>query len=242
MSDATTIRNRSDANSISVFFPCYNEQDNVHRLYESASQVLSAAQLDYELIFIDDGSRDRTPAILDAFAAKDARVRVIHHASNLGYGSALRAGFGAASKTLVFYTDADGQFDLKELPSLIPLMQEYDIVSCFRLDRTDGTVRKFNAWCWSKLVCLVFRMKFRDINCAYKLYKRDIFDRFKLRSTGALINAEILARTVRCGCIVTQVGVHHFPRIGGQQTGAKPRVIIRALWELIRLYRRIVSE
>jgi len=227
------------ADSLSVFFPCYNEEDNIRRVYESAAKVLANLGVDYELILVDDGSTDQTPQIADAIAAADPRVRVVHHSANLGYGAALQSGFRAAAKKLVFYTDGDGQFDMNELPPLLPLMKQYDIISCFRLHRQDHWTRKFNAWCWTRLVCFVFRMKIKDINCAYKLYKRVIFDNLEMRSTGALINAEILARAARHGYVITQVGVHHFPRTCGQPTGANPRVIFRAFRELVKLYRQI---
>ncbi len=221
--------------SLSVFFPCYNEQDNIRRVYESAAKVLGNLGMDYELILVDDGSTDQTPQIMEAIAAADPRVTVVRHPANLGYGAALQSGIRAATKTLVFYTDSDGQFDLSELPPLLPLMQRYDGVSCFRLDRRDGLHRKFNAWCWTRLVCLLFRMEFKDINCAFKLFKRRVFDGMELRSAGALINAEILARATRRGYAVTQVGVHHFPRTRGRPTGANPRVIFRAFCELVKL-------
>lgn len=230
------------ADSLAVFFPCYNEEDNIRQVYESAAKVLQSLGVDYELILVDDGSTDQTQKIADAIAAADPRVKVVHHPANLGYGAALQSGFRAATKTLVFFTDGDGQFDLNELPPLLPLMTQYDIVSCFRLHRQDNWIRKFNAWCWTRLVCFFFHMKIRDINCAYKLYKRKIFDHVELRSTGALINAEILARAVRHGYTITQVGVRHFPRIRGRPTGASPRVIFHAFHELAQLYRQINRE
>jgi len=115
-------------------------------------------------------------------------------------------------------------------------------VSCYRLNRQDNLVRRINAWCWTKLVCLVFGMKIRDIDCAFKLYKREIFDTFKLVSTGALIDAEILARAVRKGYRVVQQGVHHYPRMAGAQTGANLRVILRAFKELFGLWKQIRKD
>ena len=239
MPDTVNRSSSASADSLSVFFPCYNEQDNIRRVYESTTKVLGNLGADYELILVDDGSTDHTPQIMDAIAAADPRVRVVHHPANRGYGSALQSGFRAATRTLVFYTDGDGQFDLSELPPLLPLMKQYDIVSCFRLDRREGLNRKFIAWCWTHLVCLLFRMRIKDVNCAFKLFKRQIFDDMELGSTGALINAEILARAARRGYSITQVGVHHFPRTRGLPTGANPRVIFRAFRELVKLYRQI---
>jgi glycosyltransferase involved in cell wall biosynthesis len=225
--------------SISVFFPCYNEQDNIIGVVEKALEVLETLNADFELIIIDDGSSDSTGKIADEFAGKNNRVKAVHHRTNLGYGAALKSGFKAATKELVFYTDGDGQFDINEMPPLLGLMERYDIVSCYRLNRKDSLVRKINAWCWTKLVCLLFGIKIRDIDCAFKLYKREIFDNIKLVSTGALIDAEILARAVRKGYHVVQEGVTHYPRTAGAQTGANLGVILRAFKELFRLWKQI---
>lgn len=225
--------------SISVFFPCYNEQENVERTVNDALSVLEQLGADFEVIVVNDGSSDDTARIADEIARRDSRVKVVHHATNLGYGSALQSGFKAATKDLVFYTDGDGQFDIKEMPPLLELMQQHDIVSCYRLDRKDPIVRKINAWCWTKLVCLLFRLKIRDIDCAFKLYKREIFDNIELSSTGALIDTEVLARATRKGYSITQVGVHHYPRTAGEQSGANLAVILRAFKELFKLHKKI---
>jgi len=225
--------------SISVFFPCYNEQDNVPNTVRNALGVLEDLKVDFEVIIVNDGSRDDTAKIADEIAAKNDRVKAVHHPTNLGYGAALQSGFKAAKKELVFYTDGDGQFDIKEMPPLLPLMEKFDIVSCYRLNRQDPLVRKINGWAWTKLVCLVFGMKIRDIDCAFKLFKTKIFENMELASTGALIDAEILARAVRKGCSITQKAVHHYPRKAGAQTGAKLKVILRAFKELFKLRRKI---
>lgn len=240
------IANRSDPKadapvSISVFFPCHNERENIASVVERALAVLEDLHADFEAVIVDDGSSDDTGRIADEIAARDARVRVVHHESNLGYGAALRSGFKAAAKNLVFYTDGDGQFDISEMPPLLALMDRYDIVSCYRLDRCESLVRRLNGWCWSKLVSLLFGMKIRDIDCAFKLYKREIFDHIELSSNGALIDAEILARAMHKGYRVTQRGVHHYPRTAGEQSGATLPVIARAFKELFTLYRQIRS-
>jgi len=227
--------------SISVFFPCYNEQENVGRTVEKALEVMQKLNADFEVIIVDDGSSDGTGQIADEIAGRDGRVKVVHHEGNLGYGVALQSGFKAATKELVFYTDGDGQFDMNEMPPLLALMEQYDIVSCYRLNRQDSIIRKINGWCWTRLVCLMFGLKIRDIDCAFKLYKRHIFDKIELSSTGALIDAEILARAARMGCRITQKGVHHYPRTSGEQSGANIRVVLRAFKELFKLQRRIRS-
>jgi len=225
--------------SISVFFPCYNEQDNIASTTEKAVSVLNELKADFEVIIVDDGSSDATGRIADEIAGQNSRIKVVHHQTNLGYGAALRTGFKAATKELVFYTDGDGQFDVSEMSPLLPLMRQYDIVSCYRLNRQDNLVRRINGWSWTKLVCLLFGMKIRDIDCAFKLYKREIFDNIKLSSSGALIDSEIIARAIRKGYTVTQKGVHHYPRTAGIQTGANLRVILRAFRELFKLYGQI---
>jgi len=227
--------------SISVFFPCYNEAANVAKLARDSAGVLSKLTDDFEIIIVDDGSSDGTGKTADELAREIPAVRAIHHEKNLGYGAALQSGFRAATKELVFYTDGDLQFDINELPKLLPLAGQYDIVSCYRLNRQEGLVRKVNAWCWGRLVCWLFSMNIRDIDCAFKLYKRQIFDTIEIHSTGALIDTEILARAIRRGYTVTQIGVHHYPRTAGTQTGAKLSVIIRAFRELFKLRREILQ-
>jgi glycosyltransferase involved in cell wall biosynthesis len=225
--------------SISVFFPCYNEQENVLRVVGRATEVLQGLGADYEVIVVNDGSGDQTGRVADELAAADNHIRVVHHPRNLGYGAAVQSGFRAATKQFVFFTDGDGQFDIGEMPALLPLMEKNDIVCGYRLNRNDPVIRKINGWLWTKLVCLLFGMRIRDIDCAFKLFRREVFDHIKMSSSGALISAEILARATRSGYKITQAGVHHYPRTAGKQTGAKLRVILRAFKELFSLYNRI---
>ena len=225
--------------SISVFFPCYNEQDNVERIVNKAVETLEKINADYQIIIVNDGSSDATGQIAGKIAAKNSKVKVVHHETNLGYGSAVRSGIKASVKNLVFFTDGDGQFDINELPPLIPLISRFDVVACFRINRRENFLRRLNGFCWTKLVCLLFGLKVKDIDCAFKLFKKEVFDNIELVSAGALISAEILARAAREGFSITQVGVHHYPRTAGSPTGAKITVIFRAFKELFRLYSRI---
>lgn len=228
--------------SISVFFPCHNEVANIEPLVKKTLQVLTRLTPDFEIIIVDDGSTDGTDKVADSLAAQIGAVKVVHHPTNSGYGAALQSGFKAATKELVFYTDGDGQFDIEEMPALLPMTRQYDIVTCYRLNRQEGLIRKFNAWAWTKLVCWVFNMNLRDIDCGFKLFKRRIFDDITIHSTGALIDAEILARAIRKGYTITQTGVHHYPRKTGTQSGAKLTVICRAFKELFKLRKEILTE
>ena len=225
--------------SLSVFFPCYNEKDSVWSMTEKALSVAGTLCDDFEVILVDDGSTDGTAGLIDELVAQYSNVRVVHHSQNQGYGAALQSGFRAAAKDYVFYTDGDGQFDLGELPVLTPLIAHCDIVSGYRINRQDGILRKLNAFCWNRLVCFLFGLKLRDIDCAFKLYKRELFDTIEMHSTGALIDTEILARAIRKGYTISQIGVHHYPRMAGQQTGANVKVIFRAFKELFKLHKQI---
>ncbi len=225
--------------SLSIFFPCYNEEANVERTTEAALRACRRFSDDFEIIIVNDGSKDRTGALADALAEKYEQVLAVHNNPNLGYGGALQLGFRTASKEWVFYTDGDGQFDMDEIGLLIPLLGSYDIVSGYRVDRKDSAVRMINAWCWTTLVNLVFRMRIRDIDCAFKIFPRRLFDEVEMQSTGALIDAEVLARATNLGYRIGQVGVHHFARTSGEQTGATLRVIARAFRELFQLRRHI---
>lgn len=225
--------------SLTVFFPCYNEEENIDRVTRAAVRMVQRVAEDYEVIIVDDGSRDRTGPLADALAAELPHVRAVHNHPNLGYGGALQRGFREASKKWVFYTDGDGQFDFEEIDRLLPLLNRFDIVSAYRLDRRDPWMRRFNAWGWTTLVNLAFGFRLRDVDCAFKIYPQELFNRIEMKATGALIDAEILARAKYLGYRIGQVGVHHYPRTAGRSTGANPRVILRAFKELVHLWRDI---
>ncbi len=228
--------------SLTITFPCYNEEANVERVTRAALAVAQKVADDYEIVIVNDGSRDRTGEIADRLAAENPHVRAVHNRPNQGYGGALARGFKEARKNWIFYTDGDGQFDLNELPTILPLLEKYDIVSCYRLNRQDSAIRKLNAWAWSTLVNILFRLRLRDIDCAFKIYPRTFIDQIELWSRGALIDTEMLAKARNLGYSIVQVGVHHYPRTAGQQTGANIKVIARAFKELFKLRGRIKRE
>ena len=219
----------------------YNEEGNAEQVVTSAVAVLAEIADEYEVIVVDDGGRDRTGEIADRLAAANPRVRVVHHRVNRGYGAAVRSGFEAGTHALIGFVDGDNQFDLGELPVLLRALDGVDIVSGYRISRRDPAFRRLYSFLYNLSGRLLFRIPIRDVNCAFKIYRRGVLDRLlpELRSTGALINVEMLARARKLGAKVTEVGVHHYPREMGSQTGGNPAVIVRAFKEMLELWREL---
>jgi putative flippase GtrA len=218
--------------SLSVILPAYNEEALIGNTISVVMSTLSAWMRDFEVIVVNDGSKDRTGEIVARLAAYDRRIRLINHPVNRGYGAALVTGFESVAKELAFFMDSDGQFDIRDLARFFPLIEEYGAVLGFRIDRQDTWMRKLNAWGWKKLVGFIFGVRARDIDCAFKLFRSEFFRTHRLETRGAMINAEILYKLSRAGYTYTEVGVQHLPRRAGKATGAKPAVILRALREM----------
>jgi glycosyltransferase involved in cell wall biosynthesis len=229
-------------NGLSFFFPALNEEHHVAAIVEEALEVLPRFADDLEVTVVDDGSSDRTGAIADELAARDPRVHVIHHQTRRGYGGAVRSGLTAATKPWVFYTDGDRQFALDDVERLVAASDGADAVVGYREKRADPGRRLFVAWVYNHLIRLLFGGSWRDVDCAFKLFRREVFERVPLarvRSNGAFFSPELLITLRRAGVRVRQVGVRHFPRTAGEPKGAPPRVIIRAIRDLVRLRARI---
>lgn len=225
--------------SLSVILPALNEAENLRRGVGPAIAALSSLGVEWELIIVDDGSTDATWSIVEDWHSEEPRVRGIRHHHNQGYGAALRTGFRSARMDRIFFTDADLQFDLRELPLLLQHADRHDIVAGFRRSRRDPIGRRLNAWAWGRLVDGLFDLGVRDVNCAFKVFRREVLEDAVIRSEGAFVNTEILARARAEGFSLCQVPVTHYPRQHGTQTGAHPRVVLRAFAELGRLYREL---
>jgi glycosyltransferase involved in cell wall biosynthesis len=228
--------------SLSIFFPCHNEEGNVERVTRAAVAAVKDLADTYEIIIVNDGSIDRTGEIGERLAAEIREVRVVHNQPNRGYGGAVARGLTEARMEWIFFTDGDGQFDLAELPKLIDLLDVCDFAVGYRLKRADPWIRSVNGYCWGVLVRLMFGLKVRDIDCAFKLLPKSLINAIELRSQGALVSTELLAKAHYRGLRIAEVGVSHYPRTAGQQSGASAKVVLKAFAELFRLRRHIRSE
>jgi glycosyltransferase involved in cell wall biosynthesis len=224
---------------ISVIFPAFNEEGNIRCTVETALKVLPKIATRWEVIVVDDGSSDATALICDDLKARYPEVEVICHGQNRGYGAALKSGIMSAKYDLIFFSDSDGQFDLRDLQQLISWSEDYDIVAGYRAKRQDPFHRRINALGWNVIVRLVLGIKIRDVDCAFKLFRRSVFDHVQIRCVGAMVNTEILAQATRLGMRIHQVKVNHLPRRYGKQSGANVQVIVKAFRELCRLWRKL---
>ncbi|HPS64578.1 MAG TPA: glycosyltransferase family 2 protein [Ignavibacteria bacterium] len=224
--------NTSDV-SLSVFFPAYYDEKNIDKVVHKAVEVVESLNpKDYEIIIIEDGSPDKTGEVADALAVLYPKVRVIHHPKNLGYGATLRDGFLNAKMDYVFYTDGDNQFDLDEMKKFVALIPFSDIVVGYRKHKQYSLYRKFTSLCYNYLLKIIFDIHYWDIDCAFKLFKTELFKKIKINSIDAFIDAEIMLKAKLLDYTVTEVGVNHLPRVDGISTGARPSVILRTIREV----------
>jgi len=229
---------------LSYFFPAHNEEANVRELVAEALEALPALAEVFEIIVVNDGSRDATGAIADELAAANPGVvRAVHHPTNLGYGAALLSGFRAAGHELVAFTDGDRQFRVADLGRLTARLGEADradVVVGYRIKRADPLIRTVYARLYRFANRVWFGLKVRDVDCACKLFRREALAGIAVESGGAFFSAELLIKLNAAGRSIAEVGVPHHPRTAGSPTGAKPSVILRAVrdfWSLrLRLW------
>lgn len=224
---------------LSVFFPAHNEEENIGTLTDAAVDTLSGLVDELEVLIVNDGSTDGTRGIADELAQKHPCVRAIHHEVNRGYGGAVKTGIANCRLDWIFFTDGDGQFDIREIVKLLEHAGEYGAVAGYRMDRKDPSHRKLFAFCWGLLVWMLFGFRVRDLDCAFKLFRREYFDGVELRAEGAVISIEIFSVLRRNRARIKQVGVHHYPRRSGRPSGGSVKVIARAFKELFTLYRQL---
>jgi len=221
--------------ALSVVLPAFNEESVIERTVSSIVSFVPEVAERFEVVVVNDGSTDATGRILDRMAALDGRIVVVHHPANLGYGAALRSGFSRARHEYVFYTDSDGQFDIRELVLLLPHVQKADIVTGYRRERQDPANRKLNAGIIRVFNRLVLGLKLRDVDCAFKVYRKEVLDSIDLLCDGILIDTEIFYKAKRQGYTFKEVPVTHYPRAGGTPTGSRPDVLARVVREIPNL-------
>ena len=230
--------------ALSYFFPAHDEEANLAPLVEEALAILPALAETFEIIAVDDGSRDATGAIADRLAeANPGVVRVVHHPTNLGYGAAIRSGFRAARYPLICFTDGDRQFRVADLARLFARLAEDDapdVVAGYRIRRADPLVRTVYARLYRLANRVWFGLRVRDIDCACKLLRREALEGVRVESGGAFFTAELLIKLGSLGRRIVETGVPHYPRTAGSQTGARVSVVWRAVkdfwWLRLRLW------
>jgi glycosyltransferase involved in cell wall biosynthesis len=225
--------------TLSIVLPAYNEEANIETAVRHAGEVAERLCADHEVIVVDDGSRDATAQIVHRLRAADDRVLLVQHPRNLGYGEALKSGFGSASMDLVFLTDADNQFDLDEIEDFLALIELADVVAGHRAHRSDPWFRRVNGLAWNYLVRSLYYVPVRDVDCAFKLFRREVFEGVTLDSGGAMVSTELMVTLSRAGYRIVERGVTHLPRTAGRPGGANPNVIARAFQELFRLHGKL---
>ena len=209
---------------------------------ESAFEVLAQRSSDYEVIVVNDGSSDATAIVLEKLATHFApRMIVVTHEMNRGYGGALRSGFETATKDLVFYTDGDGQYDVRELHKLLDLITpETGLVNGYKLERNDPQHRILIGSLYNALSRALFRIRIRDVDCDFRLVRRELLEQIKLTSTSGTICVELIRKLELSGCRVVETGVHHYPRLHGSSQFFRIRSLLKTLGQLIRLYIQLV--
>jgi glycosyltransferase involved in cell wall biosynthesis len=224
---------------LSYFFPAHDEEANIEALVAEALDALPRIAETFEIIAVNDGSRDRTQALADELTGRHPGVvRAVHHRTNLGYGGALRSGFSAARYELVAFTDGDRQFrvsDLARLTERLVAADRPDVVAGYRIRRADPILRTVYARLYRLANRIFFGLTVRDVDCAAKLFRREALDDIRVESEGAFFSAELLIKLRAAGRTVVEVGVPHYPRTAGSPTGAKPTVILRAVRDFWRL-------
>ncbi|MDB5078600.1 MAG: Dolichol-phosphate mannosyltransferase [Chloroflexi bacterium] len=225
---------------LSLILPAYNEEANIEIVVNEALEELPRNFKSFEIIVVDDGSKDQTPQIVDRLAAaRPELIKAIHHRPNRGYGAALTSGFKAAQGDYLMFMDSDRQFKPADLKLLVPYVGKADIIAGYRKKRNDPFYRFLIGYTFNTIVTVLFGIHLRDIDCGFKIFKADMLKSMELTSPGALINTEIHAKAQRQGGSIIEVGVNHYPRLVGHQSGANIKVILRAMRETLALWGRM---
>ncbi len=246
----------TSARSISVFVPVYNERGSVRAIAEEIDRYLKDRFTDYEILLVtSEQSTDGTNAIAQDLEQEIAHLRVVNRGNDVSYAGALRAGFKSATKELIFFTDGDRQFDIKEIDLLLPLIERYDMITGYKIKRNDPLMRIWMSWLYNLTMRLFFGVTLRDVNCAFKLYRRYVIDAvdFLPNLTQGVIHVEVYLTALKKGYTIAEVGVHHFHRLTGfpdSEIGprgkiiafVRPRIILESLKDTYALWKKVHRE
>lgn len=223
--------------ALSVFFPAYNEEKNIKKTVEKAAEILPKIANQWEILVVNDGSTDKTEEIVEHLMKKESRIKMITHTPNRGYGAAIKTGLYNCKFDWICFTDADGQFDFQEIDKFLEKKDQADLIIGYRIKRKDPSKRVLIGkllWLWD---LIFFGLNVCDPDCGFKLIKKEVVDKIpKLTTESGITETEFLVRVQRCGFKIMEIGVHHYPRKEGKQTGANPRVIFKALQESFSLW------
>ena len=227
---------------VSIVIPAYNERGSIGATVERVSAAASSIGVPCQIIVVNDGSRDGTGAFVRSLLTAVPDLELVEHFPNRGYGGSLRAGFAAAVHDWIVFLPGDNQYDPRDLTRLIERASEADLVSGYREKRQDALIRKLNAFGWNTAVTGLFGRLCRDVDCGFKLFRRDLLQQAHVESNGAMIDTELLAGAKARGFVIADIPVTHHPRTAGRPTGANVRVIMRAFRDLLRFRLRLSRE
>jgi glycosyltransferase involved in cell wall biosynthesis len=234
-------KSNSKSYGLSVFLPAFNDEDSIAMLIHEAMEAALRITNNYEVVVVNDGSSDGTATVLNDLASREPRLRVIHHPRNLGYGGALRSGFKSATKDLIFYTDGDGQYDVREMASLIPLMlEDVDVVNGYKIKRSDNRRRIVLGTIYKFLARRMFGLPIRDVDCDFRLMRREAIQSLTLTSTSGVICTEMVYKLSKAGYRFAETPVHHYPRLHGQSQFFTLRRVAKTGCDFFRLWLKLV--
>jgi len=212
----------------------YNEVGNLERTVREATEIGLRITRDLEIVVVDDASTDGSGELADSLALENPHLKVVHHPTNRKLGGALKSGFAAASRQWVLYIDSDLPIRMEDALGAVPLTDNADMVIGYRMNRCEGLKREVMSWCYNRLIRVMFGLRVRDVNFAFKLFRREVLRNVHLESEGSFVDAELLLETCRAGYRIAEIGLNYYPRVAGTSTLASSTVVLKLLQEMVR--------